>query len=103
MVLRGRAWLGFFGLLALITFGGLALYSQTDSGTGGGVQEESTLPPPSAPVRGGKLVYGIESDPNGLDPTKNGWDPAGLLVANAIFDPLIAFDSEGKPQPYLLE
>src|SRR5438128_575209 len=60
----------------------------------------STLGPPKP---GGKVVYGIEADPNGLDPSKNGWDPSGLLVANAIYDTLAAFDRDGKPQPYLAE
>ncbi len=58
----------------------------------------STVP---APTPGGKIVYGIEADPNGLDPTRNAWDPSGLLVANAIFDTLTAFDANSVAQPYL--
>jgi ABC-type transport system substrate-binding protein len=53
--------------------------------------------------RGGRLVYGLESDPNGLDPTRNAWDNAGLQLANALYDPLVAFDTEGQSKPYLAE
>ncbi|MCX7621115.1 MAG: ABC transporter substrate-binding protein [Acidimicrobiales bacterium] len=31
------------------------------------------------------------------------WVAPGLIVANAVFDPLAAFDIDGKPQPYLAE
>ncbi len=58
---------------------------------------------PAEPKHGGKLVYGIEADPNGLDPTKNGWDASGLMLANAIYDPLVALDDKGAWHPYLAE
>lgn len=53
------------------------------------------------PKPGGRLAYGIEADPNGLDPVRNAWDPVGLLVANAIFDTWAAYDPSGQAQPYL--
>jgi peptide/nickel transport system substrate-binding protein len=55
------------------------------------------------PRRGGQLSYGLESDPNGLDPTRNAWDNAGIQLANALYDPLVAFDEDGRSQPYLAE
>ncbi len=58
---------------------------------------------PIEPKHGGKLVYGIEADPNGLDPTKNGWDASGLMLANAIYDPLVALDATGAWHPYLAQ
>lgn len=63
----------------------------------------STASTTAEPQRGGALTYGIESDPNGLDPSKNGWDPSGLIAANLIFDPIAKFDANGVPQPYLVE
>jgi peptide/nickel transport system substrate-binding protein len=63
-------------------------------GTGG---EEQALPP----QRGGHLVYGIETDPNGLDPTRNALDPVGIQLANALYDPVAAFDASGVARPYL--
>jgi peptide/nickel transport system substrate-binding protein len=61
--------------------------------------DDTNLPPES----GGHLVYGIETDPNGLDPTRNAFDPVGIQLANALYDPLAAFDSRGTPQPYLAQ
>jgi peptide/nickel transport system substrate-binding protein len=54
------------------------------------------------PRSGGTLSFGIETDLNGLDPTRNAWDPVSLQVANALYDTLFAFDSDGKAQPYAL-
>jgi peptide/nickel transport system substrate-binding protein len=100
--MRARAWFGVFGLLGLILFGGLAVLSEQQAPRPA-AQRAGTPSNGTTPARGGKVVYGIESDPNGLDPSRNGWDPAALLVANAIFDPLVAFDAAGQPKPYLLE
>jgi peptide/nickel transport system substrate-binding protein len=62
----------------------------------------STVAPPT-PVSGGHLVYGLEADPNGLDPTRNAWDNSGIQLANALYDPLTAFGADGRPHPYLAE
>lgn len=65
----------------------------------------STTPERTATARprpGGRLVYGLEVDPTGLDPTKNAWDNAGIQVANSLYDPLVAYDAAGRPRPYLL-
>jgi ABC-type transport system substrate-binding protein len=56
-----------------------------------------------APQRGGHLVYGLEADPNGLDPTRNALDRPGVMLANALYDPIAAFDSSGNVRPYLVE
>jgi peptide/nickel transport system substrate-binding protein len=58
-------------------------------------------PATATPEPGGRLVYGIESDPNGLDPTRNAFDPVGIQLANALYDPISAFDKNGNVQPYL--
>src|SRR5690349_3853375 len=55
------------------------------------------------PVDGGAIVYGYDSDPNGLSSVANAWDQSGLLVANALFDTLAAYDATGTPQPYLAQ
>ncbi len=59
--------------------------------------------PAGGPHSGGLLAYGVETDPNGLDATRNAWDPVGLLVANTLFDTWAEFDANGVPQPYLAE
>jgi peptide/nickel transport system substrate-binding protein len=58
-------------------------------------------PAAARPHPGGRLAYGIEADPNGLNPVANAWDTSGIQIANAVFDPLAAYDVEGRAQPYL--
>ena len=55
-------------------------------------------------VYGGTLIFGLEAE------TSDGWNPATTqcavschTVMRAIFDPLVLNDSDGVPQPYLLE
>ena len=62
----------------------------------------TTTAAPRAHV-GGLLAYGVETDPNGLDATRNAWDPVGLLVANTMIDTWSEFDSNLVAQPYLAE
>jgi len=71
--------------------------------TSGPVALPGATTPATDPQRGGRITYAIESEPNGLDPSKNGWDVSAQLIAHAIYDPLVAYDVDGKPQPYLLE
>lgn len=56
----------------------------------------------NTPISGGRLLYGLEVDPTGLDPTRNAWDHAGIQLANALYDPLVTYGADGYPQPYLL-
>lgn len=78
--------------------------SSAPSGSGAGGPSGSSLTAgDQGPRPGGKLVYGVESEPNGLDPTRNGWDVSAQVVANAIYDPLVSYDREGRTQPYLLD
>src|SRR4051812_20110735 len=56
------------------------------------------------PQPGGELTYAIEADASGgyCLPTAQ-LAAGGIQVANAIYDPLFAFDKNFKPQPYLAE
>jgi peptide/nickel transport system substrate-binding protein len=65
---------------------------------------ESGLEEAGDPVRGGRLVYGLEAE------TTGGWcltdsqlAISGNLVRSAIYDTLTTYDSEGTPVPYLAE
>ena len=53
------------------------------------------------PKDGGKLVFGIEAEPEGLDPTRYAFSSSGHFVASSVFDPLVTLDAEGKVIPYL--
>jgi ABC-type transport system substrate-binding protein len=73
---------------------------------GGGVTADAQSPTTAAdeiPRRGGHLVYGLEADANGLDPTRNALDRPGTMMANALYDPIAAFDGSGNVRPYLVE
>ena len=83
-----------------LSAGVLAGCSPTDILSGGPPEVTATT---GRPQEGGRLVYGIDADPNGLDPTRNAWDNVGILLANALYDPVAAFDADGAPQPYLAE
>jgi peptide/nickel transport system substrate-binding protein len=86
-------------VLTAVLAGGLAACSGLDVGANPGTGAGTGV----KPTAGGRLVYGIEADPNGLDPTRNAWDNAGILLANALYDPVTAFDADGRPRPYLAE
>ncbi len=95
-----RRWAAAVTLATTVALVGAACSASTSSSSGSNTPAVAT-PTTVAPSPGGKIVYGIEADPNGLDPTRNAWDPSGLLVANAIFDTITAFDANGVAQPYL--
>jgi peptide/nickel transport system substrate-binding protein len=55
------------------------------------------------PVPGGTLRYGLEADVDGINPTSSALSAPGLMMANAVFDTLTAFDADGVAVPYLAE
>jgi len=55
------------------------------------------------PVVGGEVIYGVGSETDGWNPTRNAWSPDGTQIALTVYDPLAAFDVEGVAQPYLAE
>ncbi|MGI9600358.1 MAG: ABC transporter substrate-binding protein, partial [Acidimicrobiales bacterium] len=65
---------------------------------------EVTLPPETDdPVPGGTLRYGLIADVDGLNPTTSAIAPSGRLMGFAVFDSLVAFDSENNWVPKLAE
>jgi ABC-type transport system substrate-binding protein len=62
-----------------------------------------TIEPTGSPTPGGKVKYALEGESDGFNPAVNRWAISGLMVANAVFDPLAAFDADGNAQPYLAE
>jgi ABC-type transport system substrate-binding protein len=50
---------------------------------------------------GGTLTFGVEAEPEGLDPTRYDFSQAGNVIASAVFDPLATLDAQGKAVPYL--
>lgn len=74
-----------------------------DPGEQGAAITDFTIAPEGDPTPGGKIVYGIEAETDGFNPTGNRWAISGHMVAQAVFDPLAALDADGEAQPYLAE
>jgi peptide/nickel transport system substrate-binding protein len=74
-----------------------------DGGDGAAANPDVTQPVAGDVTPGGRLVYGLEAETSGYDPTTDRWAIAGYEVALAIYDPLSAYDAEGNIQPYLAE
>jgi peptide/nickel transport system substrate-binding protein len=62
------------------------------------VVEEDT-----GPVQGGTLRYGLEADVNGINPANSSLSSPGLMMGNAVFDTLAAYNTDGVAVPYLAE
>ena len=92
-------------ILALVAVGCGSKKSGSDGAAGGSADTTPNLvkTPTGDPVAGGKLVFALEAETDGWDPTQNRWAASGTEVALAVFDPLVALDSSFEPQPYLAE
>ncbi len=55
------------------------------------------------PTRGGSVVFGLEHEPDGVDPSRSAFDASGHMIASAVFDPISAIDDAGKVVPYLAD
>lgn len=69
----------------------------------GAAETDVTIGESEKPRRGGSLVYGLEAESDGFDPTVNRFAIAGMMVAMAIYDPLTAYNADGEVEPYLAE
>jgi peptide/nickel transport system substrate-binding protein len=97
-------------LLGVVALAGLvagACSSANDNGASNGEQgvgaTDFTIAPEGEPRQGGSLIYGLEAETDGFNPTGNRWAVAGHMVAQAVFDSLTALDVDAQPQPYLAE
>jgi peptide/nickel transport system substrate-binding protein len=69
----------------------------------GQIEEDIIEEPEGQAVQGGTLRYGLEADVDGLNPTSSALSSPGMMMSNAVFDNLSAFDTDGNPIPYLAE
>jgi peptide/nickel transport system substrate-binding protein len=103
----GRIWLQVAAVL-FATVLVLAACGDTDDDDDGAAGPAAETPDVTqaagGPVQtGGKLVYGLEAETTGFDPTLDRWSIVGNMVAFAIFDPLSAYDADSQIQPYLAQ
>jgi ABC-type transport system substrate-binding protein len=55
------------------------------------------------PKKGGTLVFGVDAEESGFNPTTARFDEVGVMYARTVFDPLTIIDAKGAWQPYLAE
>ncbi len=98
--MTAAAIIGLIGVLASCSSGG----KQESGGPTGTVGEVKKIQEQAGPPQsGGSLAYCNGGEVEGYNPTQGRWVTPAYTVANAIYDPLFAYDEEGRPQPYLAE
>ena len=55
----------------------------------------------ATPKRGGSLVFGVDAEESGFDPTQARFDEVGVMYARTVFDPLTIILANGDWAPYL--
>ena len=105
---RSARWLVPVALLALMSLFAAACGSSKSGGDSAGGGSADTTPdlvkqPSGPPKVGGKMIFGVEAETDGWDPTQNRWAASGTEAAQAVMEPLTAFDADFKAQPYLAE
>jgi peptide/nickel transport system substrate-binding protein len=55
------------------------------------------------PKHGGSLVFGVDAEESGFDPTQARFDEVGVMYARTVFDPLTIILANGDWAPYLAE
>src|SRR5580700_4311678 len=55
------------------------------------------------PKRGGSVVFGMDTEEGGFDPTSARWDEGGFLYGRTVFDPLAIVTASGAVEPYLAQ
>jgi peptide/nickel transport system substrate-binding protein len=62
-----------------------------------------TIAASGSPKSGGSIVYAVEGESDGWNPTTARLAEPGLTEANAVFDPLVAWGPNYDTEPYLAE
>ena len=55
------------------------------------------------PKKGGSLVFGVDAEEQGFDPTQAQFDEVGVMYARTVFDPLTIILTNGEWAPYLAQ
>jgi ABC-type transport system substrate-binding protein len=55
------------------------------------------------PVKGGSLIFGVEAEESGFDPTYAHFDSTGVMYARTVYDPLAIPLADGTIVPYLAQ
>ncbi len=57
----------------------------------------------ATPKKGGSLVFGVDAEEQGFDPTQGRFDEVGVMYARTVFDPLTIVLTNGDWSPYLAQ
>jgi peptide/nickel transport system substrate-binding protein len=57
----------------------------------------------ATPKKGGSLVFGVDAEESGFDPTQARYDEVGVMYARTVFDPLTIVTADGGWAPYLAQ
>ncbi len=106
MARRGRS--GLVAVVCLVALFAAACGTGKDEGSGGSTQSTGagtniTVDSSGTPKPGGQLIFGLEAETDGFNPTKDRWAISGTEIGLAVFDPLVAFDADNTAQPYLAQ
>jgi peptide/nickel transport system substrate-binding protein len=86
--------------IATVSAGGIGLGGIAGATTNGpGRNGVST----ATPKKGGSLVFGVDAEESGFDPTQARYDEVGVMYARTVFDPLTIITASGGWAPYLAE
>ncbi len=55
------------------------------------------------PVKGGTLVFGVDAEEQGFNPSTSKFDEVGVMYARTVFDPLTIITPNGGWAPYLAQ
>ena len=97
--LTRRTFLAGTGLAAA----GVALVSCGNAASPGSSASAGNGVSSATPRKGGSLVFGVDAEEQGFDPTQARFDEVGVMYARTVFDPLTIITSSGDWAPYLAE
>lgn len=94
------------GIAAIGTSGGLLAACSSGSGSSSSTTASATHPngiSTATPKPGGQLIFGVEAEEKGFDPTTGTYDTTGIMYARTVFDPLAILATDGTILPYLAQ
>src|SRR5262245_38351857 len=78
--------------------------AQNNNG-GPGTRTTPTVVPvdEGTPKDGGKMLIGIDAEPDGFDTTANQFAQQSFFISSSMLEALTVFDADQNPKPYLAE
>ena len=83
------------------TSSGAKAVGSTASTAAAGAGRADVLSASGTPKAGGSIVYGVEGESDGWNPTSARWSAPALTEAQSVLDPLAAWGPNYDAEPYL--